>query len=215
MKFTKRKVAWIFYLLSFAAISLIKFRKSGRQRAEKAENTMHNVIEDIKELFPVLEAANISLDKLTRSEQIDAVEAFDIYSDCIAVINKIEVDFNKHTSKMKDSTKTYFEEWQKEIKKYKNRQIQILSFQRWVELDDIYRLIAQNSIGIYDSLKNYVINASEIQNYLSNDLTPKGIETLAPLSKKVVNDGGELAYLLINLQTAIENTRKEISQTTN
>lgn len=215
MKFTKKKVAWIFYLLSFAAVSLIRFRKSGRQRAEKAENTMHNVIEDIKKLIPVLESANISLDMLARSEQIDVTEVFNDYSDFIAKINKIEDDFNKHTEKMKVSGKDYFEEWQKDIKKYKNSQIQILSFQRWVELEDIYQGIAQNSIGIYEALKTYVINASDLQIYLSNDLTPKGIDAIALLSKKVVNDGVSLTFLMINLQTAIENTRKEISQTTN
>jgi hypothetical protein len=51
-----------------------------------------------------------------------------------------------------------------------------------------------------------------VQTYLSTDLTSKGIESIAPVSRKVVDDGDQLKYAIKNIQTAIESARAEMAQ---
>lgn len=63
-----------------------------------------------------------------------------------------------------------------------------------------------------DAFKAYVSDVKEIQIYLSNDLTSKGIEAIAPTCRKVVIDGDNLKYAIKNIQTAIDRAREEMSQ---
>jgi hypothetical protein len=167
---------------------------------------------DIKLVIVQLDATNASLDELTKPGQSDAKKAFDLYTDNISKIEKMEKDFAKHADEMKARGKDYFEEWQKEDTKYKNPQIQELSEQRRTELSEIYGRIAENSIGVKDAFKAYVSDIKEIQIYLLNDLTSKGIEAIVPISKKVVDDGDNLKYAIKNVQTAIDRARAEMSQ---
>jgi hypothetical protein len=147
-----------------------------------------------------------------RPGQPDVKKAFNLYTDNISKIEKMEKDFAKHADEMKARGKDYFEEWQKEGNKYKNPQIQELSDQRRAELGEIYGRIAENSVGVRDAFKTYVSDAKEIQNYLSNDLTSKGIEAIAPISRKVVTNGEYLRNAIKNVQTAIERARAEMAQ---
>jgi hypothetical protein len=139
-------------------------------------------------------------------------KAFNSYTDNVSKIEKMEEDFAKHADEMKARGKDYFEEWQKEGDKYKNPQIQELSDQRRIELGEIYGKIAENSIGVRDAFKAYVSDAKEIQNYLSNDLTSKGIEAIAATARKVVDNGENLRLAIKNVQTAIEKARAEMIQ---
>ena len=113
---------------------------------------------------------------------------------------------------MKKRGKEYFAEWEKEGNKYKNPQIQELSDQRRLELGTIYDKIAENSVGVKESYKVYLSDIRELQIYLSNDLTTKGIETITPVSNRIVNNGYNLKYALSNLQQAIDKAREEMDQ---
>ncbi len=167
---------------------------------------------DIKLVAVQLDATGASLDELMRPGQSDVKKAFSLFTDNVSKIEKMEREFAKHADEMKARGKDYFEEWQKEGNKYKNPQIQELGEQRRMELGETYGKIAENSIGVKDAFKAYVSDAKEIQNYLSNDLTSKGIEAIAAISRKVVNNGENLRLAIKNVQTAIENARAEMIQ---
>lgn len=212
MKLTNQSVAFLITMLTVAVISITGCSSTGMQRSEKATTTMQTMDNDIKSVVVQLDATGASLDELTKPGQSDVKKAFDLYSDNVSKIEEMERDFAKHADEMKARGKNYFEEWQKEGDKYKNPQIQELSEQRRIELGEIYGRIAQNSIGVKEAFKAYVSDVKEIQTYLSNDLTSKGIEAIVPISKKVVNDGDNLKIAIKNVQTAIERARAEMSQ---
>jgi hypothetical protein len=212
MKITTQSVALLFTMLIVAVIGLAGCDSTGRQRSKEATTTMQTMENDINLVAAQLDATGASLDELMRPGQSDVKKAFNLYTDNMSKIEKMEKDFAKHADEMKARGKDYFEEWQKEGDKYKNQQIQELSEQRRTELGEIYGRIAENSIGVNEAFKAYVSDAKEIQNYLSNDLTSKGIEAIAAISKKVVSNGENLRTAIKNVQTAIERARAEMSQ---
>lgn len=167
---------------------------------------------DIKMVAVQLNVTGASLDELMRQGQPDVKKAFNAFTENISKLESMQKDIAKHADEMKARGKDYFEEWQKEGNSYKNLQIQALSEQRRTELGEVYGRIAENSIGVRDAFKAYVSDSKEIQNYLSNDLTAKGIEAIAPLAKKVVNNGENLRLAIKNVQTAIETARADMSQ---
>jgi hypothetical protein len=199
-------------MLIVTVIGLAGCDSTGRQRSREATTTMQTMENDIKSVAVQLDATGASLDELMRPGQSDVKKAFNLYTDNVSKIEKMEKDFAKHADEMKARGKDYFEEWQKEGDKYKNPQIQELSDQRRIELGEIYGKIAENSIGVRDAFKAYVSDAKEIQNYLSNDLTSKGIEAIAATARKVVDNGENLRLAIKNVQTAIEKARAEMIQ---
>jgi len=199
-------------MLIVAVIVLAGCDSTGRQRSKEATTTMQTMENDIKIVTEQLVATGASLDELMRPGLSDVKKAFELYTHNISKIEKMEKDFAKHADEMKARGKEYFEEWQKEGDKYQNQQIQQLSEQRRIELSEIYGKIAQNSIGVKEAFKAYVSDIKEIQNYLSNDLTPKGIEAIVPISKIAVNDGDNLKQAIKNIQPSIEAARTAMSQ---
>jgi hypothetical protein len=212
MKLTNQAIAIFFTLLIAAVVSISGCASTGIQRSEKASTSMQAVDNDIKLIAVQLDATGASLDELTRPGQSDVKKAFDLYSDNVSKITEMEINFSRNADEMKARGKDYFAEWQTEGNKYKNPRIQELSEQRRMELAEIYGKIPLNSIGVKDAFRAYVSNATEIQTYLSNDLTSKGIEAIAPLARRVAGEGDNLKYAIKNLEMAIERARAEMSQ---
>lgn len=185
---------------------------TGMQRSTEARATMETMDSEIKLIVVQLDAAGASLNELTRPGQSDVKKAFDLYSDNISQLIEMERKFSRKADEMKDRGNEYFEEWQKEGNKYKNLEIQRLSEQRRMELAEIYGRIPINSIGVKDAFKAYISDAKEIQLYLSNDLTSRGIMAIAPLARNVTNEGDHLKYELKALEMSIERARAAMTQ---
>lgn len=197
------------------AFSIASCTSTNMKRSNEARTSLQTMDNDIKSAVRQLEITGVSLDKLIESGQNDMKEAFNTYSDNVLKIVAIEEKFEQHADEMTVRGADYFEEWQKEGTEYKNPRIQQLSDQRRAELGEVYGLIAENSIGVSEAFKAYVSDVKEIQMFLSNDLTAKGIAAIAPTSEKVVSDGDSLEYALQNMQSAIQRTRTEMSQSSN
>ncbi len=209
MKLTNQSVTFLFTLFILSVISIVGCSSTGIKRSEKATTTMQTMDDDIKSVGVQLDATGASLDELTKSGQSDVKKAFNLYTDNVSKIEKIEKiekSFAKHADEMQARGKDYFEEWQKDGDKYKNSQIQQLSEQRRIELSEIYGKIAQNSIGVKEAFKAYVSDVKEIQNYLSNDLTPKGIDAIGV----VRNDKGTFTTKLVGRYQLHNDFRLEV-----
>jgi hypothetical protein len=207
-RFTVARVAAIIVALFSAA----GCASTGIERSNKATTTMQTMDSDIKLVAVQLDATGASLDELMKPGQSDVKKAFDLYSGNVSKIEKMEKDFAKHADEMQARGKDYFSEWKKEGNAYKNPEIQALSEQRREELGEIYGKIAENSVGVKNAFKTYVSDVKEIQMFLSNDLTAKGINAIAPTSNKVVGDGDNLKHAIKNVQAAIERARMEMAQ---
>lgn len=185
---------------------------TGMQRSQDTRTTMESMDNDIQEASRQLDATGSSLDELMRPGQTDVKQAFESYKYNVNKMEAMEKKFAKHAEQMKAQGNNYFEEWKKEGDEYSNPTIQQLSDQRREELWKVYDKIAENSIGVDEAFKTYVSDVKEIQTYLSNDLTTKGIAAIGPTSEKVVSDGDSLKYAIQKLQTAIQDVRAEMAQ---
>lgn len=212
MKLTNRFFAIYISLLVIAVINSVGCSSTGIQRSEKASTTMETMDKDIQLVSTQLDAIGASLDELIKPGQSVVVKSFELFTDNVSEIVKLEKNFAKHADEMKARGKDYFQEWQKEGNNYQNPEIQKLSEQRRIELDEIYGMIAQNSLGVKEAFKTYVSDVTEIQMYLSNDLTSKGIEAIVPTSNKVVKDGDNLKNAIRYVKSAIDKARAAMAQ---
>ncbi|MCB2204629.1 DUF2959 family protein [bacterium] len=185
---------------------------TGMERSDEATTTMQTVENDIQHIAAQLDATGISLDDLIAPGQSDVKKAFDAFTVNVEKIEKMENSFSAHADEMKARGKDYFAEWKKEGQTYSNPEIQALSDQRRSELGTVYGHIAHNSIGVKKAFKTYVSDVQEIRTYLSTDLTSKGIDAIAEVSRAVVRDGSELKSAIKTVQSAIETAKNEMAQ---
>ena len=111
----------------------------------------------------------------------------------------MEKDFSKHSDKMTKSGKTYFEAWDKDKNQYDNPDIQRRSDERHAALGRIFDKIGENNKAVKEAFRTYVSDVTEIESYMSNDLTTKEITSIASMSDKTVRNGKLLKNKLGNL----------------
>lgn len=200
-----------FLLLSLAMFFAISAcSTTGIERSEEVQSKMEAVDNNIEEIVDQIDAINYSLDELTDRDQEDLKRSFDRFSENASMIKEMERDFEKYADEMEASGKAYFEEWDEQSQEYDNPEIQARSEERREELGRTYDKIAQNNVGVKEAFQTYVSDVNEIEEFLSNDLTRDGIDSISTTSDKVVNNGAHLKRELQNLQAAIEEARNEM-----
>jgi len=185
---------------------------TGMQRSEDLQSSLETVDNDIKLVVVQIDAIGASLDQLTRPGQSDVRSAFDVYSKNVSKIEDMEKGFLKHADKMISDGEKYFENWDKKGDRYDNPELQRSSDERRAELGQTYDKIGQNSEGVREAFKVYVSDVNEIEEYLANDLTTRGITSIESLANQTVRNGSQLNRELENLQSAIEAARTEMRQ---
>ncbi len=194
------------------SILFVGCSSTGMERSKNTSMTMEAMDKDLKIVIAQLDITGASLEALMRPNQQEIKKTYDAFKENVSIMESKEKDFIKHAEAMKSRGKEYFAEWEKEGNEYKNPQIQALSEQRRDNLGAIYNEISVNSVGVKEAYRIYLSDIKELQIYLSNDLTSKGIESIATVSKKIVRDGDNLKYSLSKLQAAIDKAREEMAQ---
>ncbi|MFP4543958.1 MAG: DUF2959 family protein [Candidatus Kapaibacterium sp.] len=212
MKNSKIKLIKLCGIMMAAMVIMVGCSSTGMERSEKTSTTMETMDNDIMTVIAQIEITKASLEAMMRPNQQDIKSTYESFKENVSKMESKEDDFIEHAKEMKKRGKEYFAEWEKEGNEYSNPQIQQLSDQRRNELGSIYDRIAENSVGVTEAYRVYLSDIKEMQLYLSNDLTSKGIDTISPVSKKIVADGNNLKYNLESLQNAINRAREEMHQ---
>jgi outer membrane murein-binding lipoprotein Lpp len=185
---------------------------TGMQRSENTGSTMKIVEQDISQAVVQLDATDASLDDLVKLGQPGIKKAYDLYDSNVGKMEEAGKRFLEHAEKMSLQGKDYFEEWRKQGNTYTNSQIQALSEQRRADLSAIFAGISESSVGVKGSLKEYLSDIRQIQVYLSNDLTPKGIEGVNEIAEKAVIDGKNVKSGLNEVHSAIAKASEALSE---
>jgi len=200
----------VFILLGSCAM-FGKGTDTGTKRAA-VTTSMQTVETDIRESVLQVDATGASLEDLIKPGQVDVKLAFDKYSDNVVKMEKMGNQLMKHTDEMSVQRSEYFTEWEKRGDTYTNPQIRELSEQRRADLGKIFDEIPEARVGIKGALQAYLSDIKEIQNYLSNDLTPNGIGAITPIAQKAITDGDNLKEAIKPVLSALERARAEMLQ---
>jgi hypothetical protein len=111
---------------------------------------------------------------------------------------------------MKSRSKEYFAEWEKQGDNYANPQIRELSEERRNKLAEIYNQVHKAGGGVKNAYLAYLSDLKEIHLYLSNDLTPKGLESIAPVANKTNQDLEVLRASIQPVIAALDGIKAEL-----
>ena len=185
--------------------------KTGMQLSAKTGTTMEAVEKDYQQALAQIDATGSSLEDLVKPGQPDVQKAFKLYSANVGKMEDLGKRSLEHGDKVSAQGKDYFAEWEKQGNTYTNPQIQALSEQRRADLSAYFVKISEASVGVKGAVKAYMSDIREIQTYLSNDLTPKGIEAITPIAQKALEDGNRLKEAIDPVLSAIGSVRAELA----
>lgn len=210
MKTRKQLLAVFVTLLLCTATFIGGCATTGLDRSVKTSDSIQEVESEIKNVIVQIDATSLSLDSLVSPENADLKKTFNTYSDNLKNLDNDGQRLIKRMEEMKTNSKEYFEEWNAKGVAYKNPQISTLSEERRGKLAAIYARVPAAGAGVKSSYLSYLSNLKEIQSYLSNDLTPKGIETITPVAQKSIADKSALNASLQTVLTALGEIKSEL-----
>lgn len=182
---------------------------TGSERATKTTNSMQAVEGDYRQASVQIDTTNAWLEDLIKPGQADMKKAYNGYTESVEKMEKLGKQLEMHTEEMRVRGKEYFAEWEGT---YTNPEIRELSERRRIETRELYAKIPEASIGVMGALKSYLTDIKEIQLYLSNDLTPQGIETIRPIARRAVRNGDNLRETIKPVLTAIDRVKAGMVQ---
>ncbi|MDR3579598.1 MAG: DUF2959 family protein [Oryzomonas sp.] len=182
---------------------------TGMDRATKTTNSMQMVEGDYKQASVQIDATRATLEDLIKPDQNDMKKAYDAYTENVVKMEKLGKQLDTHTEKMRVKGNDYFAEWESS---YTNPEIRELSERRRIEIREGYVKISEASIGVKGTLKSYLTDIREIQKYLSNDLTPQGIESIRPVAQRALTDGDNLKETVKPVLAAIDRVKVDMAQ---
>ncbi|MFZ3207405.1 MAG: DUF2959 family protein [Geobacteraceae bacterium] len=210
MKLRSHSLAIFTMLLLGATVFLGGCATTGMDRSVKTSNSIQEVDNEIRKMIVQIDVTGTSLDSLVMVGEPDLKKSFDTYSDNLVKLDKEGKKVLKRVEEMKSLRTEYFEEWEKQGDAFTNPQIRELSEERRSKLAGIYAQVPAAGAGIKGSYHAYLTDLKEIQQYLSNDLTPKGIEAIAPVAKKSIQDREVLKESLKPVISALDEIKAEL-----
>jgi hypothetical protein len=210
MKIRNYPRTFVTLLLLAAAAFLGGCAHTGMDRSVKASNSIKEVDSDIRKLTVQIDATAVALDVLVRSVPPDYKKSFDNYSDKLKDLERDGKRVLKHVEEMKSRNKEYFAEWEKQGDKYTNPEIRELSEDRRNKLADIYAQVHSSGGGIKLAYLAYLSDLKQIHVYLSNDLTPKGLESITPVTAKSAQNLEALRASIQPVLIALDGIKAEL-----
>jgi Protein of unknown function (DUF2959) len=210
MKLRNHSLAFFTMLLLGTAAFLGGCATTGMNRSVKTSNSIQEVDSEIRKIIVQIDVTGTALDSLVKAENANLKKSFNTYSDNLAKLDSEGKRVIKRMEEMKSRSTEYFAEWEKQGDTFTNPQIRELSDQRRNKLAEIYARVPAANTGIKGAYLDYLTDLKEIQMYLSNDLTPKGVEAIAPIAKKTVQDRDALTTSLKPVISALDEIKAEL-----
>jgi hypothetical protein len=209
MKLRRNSLAFSTMLLLSATL-LGGCATTGMDRSVKTSNSIRDVDSEIRKMIVQIDATGSSLDSLVVSGKPELKKHFDSYSDNLVKLDHEGKKTLKRVDEMKLHSKEYFAEWEKEGDTFTNPQIRELSVERRTRLASVYAQVPAAGVGIKGAYLAYMTDLKEIQQFLSNDLTPRGIEAIDPVARKTVQDRETLKASFAPVLTALDDIKAEM-----
>ncbi len=183
---------------------------TGLDRSVKTSNSIKEVDSEMRKMIVQIDVTAASLDSLVNAGNTDLKKPFNKYSDNVDKLDSEGKRVIKRVEEMKLHSKEYFGEWEKQGDTFTNQEIRELSEQRRSHLAELYARVPAAGSGIKGSYHDYLTDLKEIQKYLSNDLTPIGIEGITPVANKSVQHLDALKMSLQPVIAALDDIKAEL-----
>jgi hypothetical protein len=207
MKSRIRPAALLALMLLATALSLAGCASFGKGQSSKIVATLQSVKDDYNQAELQAEITEGALNELNVSADVDLKQAYDTFSESVDRMQAAGKPLIIHADAMYFRGESYFVESVKSgTACVYPRQIEPGDKQA-AELGAYFNAISEEGWEVKRAFRAYQFDISQIQDYLSRNLTPKGIETITPIIDKAKVDGDSLKESLEQALAAVERAK--------
>lgn len=192
--------------------TLFKSKKSGLQRSDSVLDNMEELHDDVKSTTATLNELETALGEVIRSGQTDVKAAFTEYSESVDNLEEKVKVMAEHTSGLNENTATYLENWQKEQSEIESERLQDISNERRSELSMAFSEIEHTSDFTLQKLQAFVKKNKELRDFLGNDLTATGVQSVTPLAQELLQDSDQSRDSLNDMERALSDALAEMAR---
>lgn len=192
--------------------TLFKPKKSGLQRSDSVLANMEELHDDVKSTTATLNELETALGEVIRSGQTDVKAAFTEYSESVDNLEEKVKVMAEHTSGLNENTATYLENWQKEQSEIESERLQDISNERRSELSMAFSEIEHTSDSALQKLQAFVKKNKELRDFLGNDLTATGVQSVTPLAQELLQDSDQSRDSLNDMERAVSDALAEMAR---
>lgn len=167
---------------------------------------MDQVDADLRDAVMQVDTVDASIDTLMNSN--GALEpAFARYTRQVEEMERVGDELEGHVDALRDQGFDYFVEWREQTTEVSNPELVDISESRQDESRRAFTDLTRSGIDVKRNLQNYLSDLQDIETYLSNDLTPAGVEAITPIAQQARKDGEALQNAIEPMLTAIGKAR--------
>lgn len=185
---------------------------TGLERSEQVRNSMERVHENTETLSSNLNNVETSLSALTRRAQPDLKETFKEFANHVNALESTLEKLENNTELLDKRTNDYFKNWETKSTNYQNPELMEVSSERREILKDTYEEVDEFYLELRRQIQPYLTNVKEIRDYLGNDLSSAGIESVKSLSDEVIRQTDDILDIVDDLKDSLEDAMAEMSR---
>lgn len=198
-------------VILFAFAVLFGCRTTDVDRSERTTSSMQNVTDDIDIMLDRIDSVETSLDAMMEARSGEDVrELYRVYASHVSDMESQGERLISQSERMNEYGEEYFSEWEQESGTYTNPEIRRLSRERRRELSDAFNEVIRENNEVQDELDRFMADHREIRDFLSRDLSERGLESISSLLPDVSENGRSLKSSLNRVQYAIEVAQNEM-----
>lgn len=171
-------------LISLAGVSLLQgCKSSGAEKVDQTSTRIEDFRASIETLKSQVHGTSDALTKLVDAGATDPKPAFASYEKQVEQVTKSTTKAKSNMTKVQSEGEKLFADWTARLETISDPEIRKASEKRRDELKQLLGGIADEAKPVLAELDAFVATAKDLETYLSQDLTPAGIQSIAGKAK--------------------------------
>ncbi len=200
----------LFLLIAVAAFTS-GCNSLGYQKAKDTSTSLRETAQSIDDTLPTLETVIDALDALSENTTQDIVAQYQTYRTEVSNFEKSVGVVNSRAKDMQLLGDVYFRNWEDEIAKIQNNDIQSKSRNRKIDVSKKFNTLSLSYLEADELLTPFLSNLSDIRTAIGTDLTQGGLRSVQGLLKRAQKDAERIRSSLTRLSSDFRDLGIELA----
>lgn len=184
-------------------------QSAGNQKADSTAMHMDDLRAAVTSMKEKVNACATSLAGVIEHGAVDPKPHFAQYRKDVAAVEDGLSKAESNLKTMRSEGQTYFAEWEKQGATIQDPDLKKSAEERRARLSKALEFVTTAMDSAKAELHPFVATIKDVETYLSNDLTPAGIESVEGKAKKIKNDAESIGEKLEDVVVALEKGAPE------
>lgn len=200
---SNRPNTWLVCLVAVAVCGCSSNPK-GPGRTAKAVESFGDTREHIDRANKQVAATNESLRKLRDASGGDLRPMFNKFAENVKKTEDAAKEAKSRSEAMRKNTDAYVAQWQKEMGQISDESLRKMSQQRAAAAKADFERVRAAAADAREAYEPYMQGLHDVQQYLANDLTASGVQSIRPKADDTIRKGETLVQRLGVVQSEVD-----------